>query len=395
MRGRTLGVLAGAGLAAAILVPAASARRGPRLELALVPLQHAQLGAPGRPLQLAHDSGPVSNALAAANALGNVSSTQLAKLGRITGYQLDYGDPFLPGTGIREIQTGVELYKSGAGAKHGFAFWRKEELRSGTLTKLGVRLRIKRFHMPKVGTARWAYVGTLTIPNTSPIYVVDETVREGRYVVAVSVAAGSLGRVKTLAPRLAKKLDARLRRVLAGKLRGKPVKLLPHRTPGAPRRGPAPAAAALASSDFGQATLSNKQYVVPKLEALSEYAVTFTRADSFDHLLQDIVAERTASEATYYAALFAGSLQNLASISPGGESVTVTPVDVSSVGDDAYGALIQLTVSGQTVYEGAVVLVSGPIVELLVGASQASLAASDVTSLAQAAATKLDAALAG
>lgn len=394
MRGRTLSVLVGVGLAAAIFVPAAAAKAA-RVKLALVPLQHAQLGAPGRSLRLAHDSGPVSNTKAAANAMGNVSSKQLAKLGRVTGYQLDYGNPFLPGTGIREIQTGIELYKSGAGAKRGFAFWRKEELRSGSLAKLGVRVRAKRFHMPKVGAARWAYVATLKIPNTSPVYVLDERLRAGRYVVDVSVAAGALGPVEKLAPRLAKKVDARLRLGLAGKLRGRPAKLPPHRKPGPPPRGPVPATAALATSDFTQATLSSGQYVAPNLEALSEYDVTFAPADSFDRLFQQIVDERTASESTYYAALLADSLQSLSSISTSSESVTVTPVDVSSVGDDAYGALIQLTVSGQTVYEGAIVLVRGPIVELLIGAAKAPLAESDVTSLAQAAAAKLDAAVAG
>lgn len=68
---------------------------------------------------------------------------------------------------------------------------------------------------------------------------------------------------------------------------------------------------------------------------------------------------------------------------------------MSSVGDGAYGALLQLEISGQKVYEAGVVLADGPLVELVVGGSKTPLAATDVTSLAQAAAARLNAAVAG
>lgn len=376
-------------VSAAVLVPSAAAARKAAVKLPLVPLQRSQLGAVARSLALEHDSGVVSNSTAASNANGaDVTAKQLAKLGRRTGYQLDYGDPFLPGNGVREIETGVERYRNAAAAKRGLAFWRGNESLVASLAQAGVRASLTAVRPPAVGTGRWAVAVTLEIPGTSPVYGLDEDVQDGSYVIMVSVGAGSPGAARRLAPKLAKQLDARLRAGLAGKLRGRPAKL-PRLKAGPPPSGPDPAQAALTTSDFSQATLTREKYTADA-EAVSEYDVGFAPAGAFADVFQQIVAQSTPSEATYYAALLAGSVR---SYDRGGN--TVTPVDLSGVGDDAYAALLQLRLSGQTVYEAAVVLANGPLVELIVGASKTQLADADVTSLAQAAAARLNAAVAG
>lgn len=376
-------------VAAAVFVPSAAATPGPAVDLPLVPLQSAQLGGAARSLPLEDDSGVVSNADAASNATGAVTAKQLAKLGRVTGYQLDYGDPFLPTNGVREIETGVERYRSAAAAKRGLAFWRGDEAKRGAiLAQLGVGVALKATRAPAVGAARWAFGITITVSNASPIYGADEDVRDGEYVIMVSVGAGSLGAAERLAPNLAKKVDARLRAAVAGKLRGKPAKL-PALKAGPPPSGPDPAQAALTTSDFSQAVLSQEKYTANQ-QALSEYDVLLMPAGSFGDVFQQIIAERTPSEATYFAAVLAGTMRSYA-----GSGDSVTPVDVSSVGDDAYGALLQLWLSGQTVYEAGVVLADGPLVELVVGASRTPLAAAAVATLAQTAAAKLTAAVGG
>lgn len=104
-------LLLGAALAAAILVPvSASAQSASQVKLALVPLPKSALGAAGRPLPLARDSGVTSNQTEAGNASGNVSAKQLTRLGRVSGYMLDYGNEFGDAAGIRQIQTEIEQY---------------------------------------------------------------------------------------------------------------------------------------------------------------------------------------------------------------------------------------------------------------------------------------------
>lgn len=304
--------------AAAVVVPSAAA--APRADLALVPLQSAQLGAAARTLPLEHDSGVVSNSSAASNAYGAVTAQKLARLGRVTGYQLDYGNPFLPGAGVHDVQTGVERYRSRAAAKRGLAFWRSDEVKAAGLAQLGVSATLTSLRVPAVGASRWAYAITLTVPNASPIYLLDEDVQDGNYVLAVTVAAGTSGAARQLAPKLATKVDGRLRAMLAGRLRGKQPKLPPKLAAGPPSTGPDPAKAALAASDFGQATPSFAKYETNEA-ALSEYEVAFAPAGVYTDVLQQILAVSTPGEATYFAAVLDGSMGNLA-----GSGASVTPV---------------------------------------------------------------------
>jgi hypothetical protein len=58
-------------------------------------------------LSLAPDSGTDSNAHSASQATGNVTAKRLKRLGRISGYLLDYGTPFSDSPAVSEIQTEV------------------------------------------------------------------------------------------------------------------------------------------------------------------------------------------------------------------------------------------------------------------------------------------------
>jgi len=390
-------VIVGVTLAcAAVIGPSASAKSPVRVSLPLVPLQSARLGAIASSLPLEHDSGVVSNAVAAAEANGNPTLQQFAHLRRITGYRLDYGNRFLPGTGVREIETGVERYKTETAAKHALAFWRNDARKGmpapelGQPSLLGVSVSVAKIRTAAVGSAHWALASTLRIADTSPVYSLREEAQDRNYIVAIVVAAGSLSPAKQLVPKLAKAVDSRLRLALAGKLHGAPAKLPGKVTPGPPSSGPDPSKAALAPSDFAQATLSSENYSANP-SALSEYDATFATTDDFDTgLRQQIVAESTPSEATYLAALTICQTRGL-----GAEFKNITPVDLSSIGDDAYGALLEHQSSGIPVYNAWVVLANGPMFEVLYGSSSTPLPKSDVTKLAQAAADKLDAAVAG
>ena len=79
-----------------------------------------------------------------------------------------------------------------------------------------------------------------------------------------------------------------------------------------------------------------------------------------------------------------------------GASVRFTPADLSSVGDNAYGGVVQVAASGQpTVYFVLVLLSSGRAVDLVFAGALSQPQAADVLNLAQITANRLDAGLAG
>src|SRR5256885_17071502 len=117
-------VLVVAALAAVALVSAASASAA-RVKLSLIPLPKAALGSSAHGLALAHDSGVISNT-AAANRTADASPGTFKKLGRVTGYALDYGSAYSAAAGIPDVRTAIEQSKTSAGAKRGPAVCGKE-----------------------------------------------------------------------------------------------------------------------------------------------------------------------------------------------------------------------------------------------------------------------------
>lgn len=390
----TRALLAVAALAAAVLVPAALASSA-SVKLSVVPLPKSALGAAGHALPIAHDSGVVSNAEAASEATAEVTAKQLKGLGRVTGFLLDYGNPFGGRAGIRQIQTEIDRYRSVADARAGLVFWRKDELKASTLKKFGIDFTLQKTALSGIPVPYWAYAGTASVKGLKPIYGVDAEFQQGQYLLDVSVSAASISAAKSLAPKVARKLYRRMRLALAGSLHASSVKLPGALKPGPPPHGPKPATLVLRKADLsGSATVAKAGYARPKNSldpnALSAYNLMMTPAGSFPYLSQEMVVGSSTLEVQYFAAIALGA------IGAGlGNKVQTTPVNLAGVGDNAHGEILRVQLSGHTAYEAVVVLSHGSYLDFLLVASTSTVTASDVRTLAGKAAHRLDAGFGG
>jgi hypothetical protein len=381
-------------LASAVLVPTASASSPHRVKLPLVPLPKAALGVAGKSLALTHDSGVVSNAEAANNSTSGTTAT-FKNLGRVTGYDLTYGDPFTGGTGVTQIASAIEQYKSSAAAKKGLAFWRTDDAAQVTsLQQYGIGVTLKAVKVPALGASRFGYGTTFTFPNLAPIAGVDEQAVDGKYVLDVSVSGGSLSAASRLASKLLRTLDQRLQLAEKGRLRTNPVKLPPPLKAGPPAGGPDLSTLTLTTSDLtGTATILDQTYLVDSA-ALSAYVLDMKPAGQFQDLTQEIEWYPTANEATVVTsleqAIVGSELRALLGVTP-----TVTPVDLTSIGDNAAGEILQFSANAQSVYVGMVGLARGQASDFVLFTSTSPLQPADVQGVAQAAATHLDAGVTG
>ena len=375
----------------ALLLPASSASGASQIRLELLPLPKAALGQAGHSLSLAPDSGVDSNEHSASQATGNVTAARLNRLGRISGYLLDFGTPFSDSPAVSEIQTEVEHYRSPAAAGKGLGFWRKQELDVRALKQFGLHVSFQKVVLPNVPRPNWAYLTIGRLHGLRAIYGVDAQMVEGAYLLDVSIAAGSPGAAKRLVPVIAQKLDRRFGLARQGRLHGKPFKLSRPR-PGPPAHGPKPSRIALTRGDVGSpATVRHAGYVSPR-NAFDEYATSaydlaMVPAGAFGDLQQEVSVAESALEVKYFAALAAGAFAH----SGGGGAAT--PVDLSGVGDDAFGELLQITIGSNSASEAIVVLSRGKYLDFVVAAANAKLSAADVQSLAHTAAHRLDAAV--
>jgi hypothetical protein len=304
-------------------------------------------------------------------------------VGRIGGYALDYGLGASGAAGVTEVYTSVDEYKTRGAAKAGLA-WESRLDRAvsseiGQSGQGGLAFRFKAEKVAPLGTRRFAFLASYSAANIAPVFGLDEQFTEGRYEADVTVWAGSAAAATTLAPSLAKKLDARIKLALKGKLHAKPVKLPPQQQSGPLPGGPDLTALAFQPSDFGlDAPTTSEGYLVPRFDptALSAYSVTTCMGEprycgTFGD--QDIEWCPSPNQASFMADLWAAWSVDHAMPSQ---------VDLSGVGDGARGFF------GDG--ESAVVLSSGRLMEfiLVAGVDQAS----DVQRLAQTAANKINAA---
>ena len=220
--------------------------------------------------------------------------------------------------------------------------------------------------VPAVGKKRVADLASFSASNIAPVSSLDERFADGRYVLEVTVSAGTASAAKALAPKLAKKLDARLRLALKGRLHAKPVKL-PKQKAGPPTGGPDLTAMALRTSDLsGAATLVGEGYgVAPTvldfvdLTASSDYSLLMLPAGPFYLLGQEIEWFPTANGASFNA-----DFLNAFSLSQPG----TTALDLSSLGDGAQGSITE----DPQLSSGTVVFSTGQLSEFLfVGAARA------------------------
>lgn len=377
-----------AAILAVVLVPAAAAKGAPHVRLALIPLPKSALSPAGEPLAIAQESGVVSNQLAAGNSQSGTPES-FARLGRLTGYNLTYGDPFTGGPGITEISTGVEQYKTPAKAEKGLAFWRKDDtLIAHRIDQYGIVLRLKTVKVPAVGTRRFGDVTTVSVANAVPVSIADEQAVESKYVLQVGAAGGSAAAASALASKLLRALDHRFQRAEKGRLHGRPVRLPARPRAGPPTGGPDLATLALGPADLtGTATVLEHDYLVDPA-ALSAYVLDMNPAGQFHDVSQEIEWYSTANEATFLTTLGAATLADELGYLFG-EVPNVTPVDLSGVGDDAHGYLLRFGLEDDIAEVG---LSRGQASDFaVVSNSAAPIQASDVQSVAQAMATHLDA----
>lgn len=394
---------AAAAVLAVVAVPpaAASATRAPRVKLSLVALPKSALGTAGRSLSLSRDSGVLNNVYASYKTVGakvGLKTNTFAKLGRITGYDLTYGDRYRGGSGVTEISTGVDEYRTSADARRGLAFLRNDDPKFAVLNPFGLGVAVKALKPAKVGTRRFAEGVTYTAPNATSVFL-DEQFTDGRYVLHADVAAGSLAAAAPVAARLARTLDHRLRLAQAGRLRGKPVKLPPQRKSGPPPSGPDLSTLALTTADVGgPATVGDREYLNFPLNSpsLSEYGVQMQPAGSFWGLLQEIDWYPSANDAAVYGRFTGAAYLYILTrgLVPGWSFGQFTPVDLSGIGDNAYGGIVTVNQSPQPPsYDTIVVLSSGQASDVIDASSQTQIQAADVVKLAQAAANRLNAGL--
>jgi hypothetical protein len=108
-------------------------------------------------------------------------------------------------------------------------------------------------------------------------------------------------------------------------------------------------------------------------------------AGPFALMSQQMIVGDSALEVEYFGAIaMSGVLAGLGKAKP-------SPVDLTSVGDNARGVTFQASVSGHKAYETVVTLSHGAYLEFLLGARTSAFGPSSVQSLAQAAAKRLDA----
>jgi hypothetical protein len=375
-------VLVVGALIAVMGVPAARANSVVRVRLSVLPLPASSLGSVARSLPLQDDSGVVSNKdlLAAElpvtpnHAFFNVPF-EPAALGRVSGYALDYGHGASGGAGVTEVWTSVDKYKTSADAKKSLAFWRVWDQRVTHSAGGGLAIAVKAEKVVSVGSRRFAFLVGYSAPNIVGLIGLDEQFTEGRYKADVTVWAGTVPAATSLAPKLAKKLDARIKQAFAGRLRARPVKLPPR-----PKAGPAPggpdlARLALKTTDLsGQATALGPGYL-PALFALSGYQAFMHPAGQFKQLVQDISWWPTANEASFNADFDAA---------PFGQD----SLDLSGVGDGARGFLANDTTGGTA----ALFFSSGQLEEFLYFTSPTAIQTAQGRNIAQTVANYINAA---
>lgn len=375
----------------AVLVPAASAGPASQPKLTLVPLPKSALGSAGHALPLARDSGVVSNAKAASQSSSNVTARKLTRLGRVSGYLLDYGNPFGGGAGIREIETEIDWYRSAADAHNALEFWRREELNVAELKKIGLVVSFARLRPSGMPGPHWVYATRGAIKGLEPLQSVDSEFQYGRYLLDVSVAGDSNEDSARLVPALARKLYQRMRLVLAGHLRTGAVKLPTPLRPGPPPHGPKPESLKLTPADVGgSASVVRKAYSKPESSldenALSVYDQTLTSSGQFRFVTQELLVGGNQLEAQYFGAIAVGAFS-----AAFGSGAKVATLDLAGVGDNARGELVQLTSNGRSAYEAIFALNHGAYLDFVGAVSPAPLTAASANALARSAAKRLDA----
>jgi hypothetical protein len=293
-----------AALAGVLAAAAAGARAPDAASLALMPLPKPSLGPQAVALPLDRDSGVVTNAMAASNATASVTARTLARMGRVSGYALDYNDAgaaaLRTGHGLLEVETSVELYTSAAAATRGLAFWRHDDAEAALFKTRNVAFTLTPFDPGRLGDGRFGYEGVVRVKGKRPIYGVDVQFRTGRLVAAVSVSSADRAGARPLAGSLAFALQGRIAGVLAGRVAGPPVALPGTATAGPPPHGPSLPALALQPADVGSGRVVRQRYQLDEdLSPISEYDREMSPGGAFAYIDEEVALFHSPTEASY------------------------------------------------------------------------------------------------
>jgi hypothetical protein len=400
------GVLA-AVAAALVLLPAPAGASAPTsTQLALMPLPRAALGGAALKLPLDQDSGIVANADAAQNANGHVTSAQLVRLGRITGYQLDYDDhaggALLRGHGLLQVTTGVDVYGSADAAHKALAFWKKDELLPTTLGATGLSLALTKVTVSGLGPDGFAYAGVARVKGKPTVYGVDVAFRSGQLLGRISVSAADRDSTVPLASRLTAALLSRIGGVLAGKVKGPPVQLPAKAKAGPPPQGPPLDRLTLRPRDVGGGTVKTQGYRLDKnLSPISEYERDMSPGGGFPFLEEQVALFHSPLEAGYAVSSIGKVLSspNAGKLLAGLSGVAFSSFHATKVslgvGDESYGTIARVGLqSGQTIGEAFAEIRIGSTTEaLIVGAVVGAITPRALVRLAQAAVKRATAGL--
>jgi hypothetical protein len=371
MSGRRAAVLVGF---FAVLAPAATAVAKPAVpaQLALMPLPQNALGHTAKSLSLALDSGVVTNADAAGNANGDTTAAKLAALGRVTGYQLDYGGDEPSGARISQIETGVDSYRDEAAAVRGLAFWRHDEYDLAGLKAVGLVVLLTPLAVSGLGAGTFGSWGSATLKGAGTYHGADVTFRVGKLLASVSVTGSDGALARSLAVHDARALRARIEAVLAGRIAGKPV-ALPMAKAGPPAHGPDLKALALKPSDLSPAKVSSQGYRIDSdLDPVSEYDRSLGPGGGIASVQEQVALFRDVLQARFELAALRTTLTTAkgladAGLAGGGDaSYHPHPVRVRA-GDQAFAVVgIDRLKNGQSISLAFVVIRMGRTLELVI-----------------------------
>jgi hypothetical protein len=367
------------GLAASSIFGVAAAGAVSPRQLALMPLPLAAYGRGVAALPIAHDSGVLTNGQAALVTNQGVGASTFVRLGRLTGYTLDYGSKIPGGSGVTEAQTTVESYRSAAAAAAGLAFWRKDDADVASASASGLSVVFSRFSPLGLGRDSFGDLGSVGLKGEATVYGADVGFRNGDLVAQVSITAGSLALTRPLAQLAAIKLRARIQAVLSGRLAGSPVALPGRPTAGPPASGPDPRTLALTAAEVG-GTVSHQGYQVDAgLDPISEYERSLLLPGSTGLIQDQVTRFRTPAQAHYEATILADfATSTRAWSAQGGLGNPIRSFRPRAVtirgGDEAHAVLgLARLANGRSVYLAFILLRVGSTIEYITVATPASI----------------------
>jgi hypothetical protein len=280
---RTGAALAGA--LALLALAGAAAAAIPTSTLALMVLPKSALGAGASSLRVdAAGSGVRTNADAAEDSIDTAdTATSLARAGRLTGYQLSYGDPSLSaltrGAGLLEIDSEVELFRGADAVAAAIGKDLRDFRRYEGKVVSGVRLeRVQTFPVaglgpPALGARLEASIGG------KRLWISGVEFRLGALEGSVTISRADANDESARAVALARALERRMRGVLAGTVTGKPVAIPKKQPPGTtatrPPGSPDLSRAMLRPADLPAGTTTTKSAYSRVSGAVAAYTRAF------------------------------------------------------------------------------------------------------------------------